>query len=813
MSDFMYTPQQIRPFKYFSQKVLPTVFDDSLSYLELLAKMEKYLNDTIEAVNTDSDAVTELQGLYTTFTETVEGKLAEYKDYMDNYFDNLDVQQEIDAKLDAMVLDGTMSELLAPLVASDVPSAVTAWLNAHPEATTTVQDGAVTTVKLANGAVTTPKIADSNVTTAKLADGSVTTPKIADLNVTEGKLANGSVTEGKLGSGSVTTAKIADGSVNDSKLVQSGGVLDAVEALESAMALRGYADGTVLNADNLTGNPLESSYLYRVAGGSAGVHGGAAKIEVIKGNTLTWNQLVSLTAGSLVSKGVTTTKNVDGTIVFSGTADETGYIGGIAIPNVQGHKYYINGHCSDYEKITFSSQSYGADTGNGAIITNNSTNATWYYAFTVTNETNYDGVTAKPIVIDLTRMFGTGNEPATVAEFEALFQNAYYAYDAGSLLNVNMLGVESMGFNQWDEQWESGTLTTANGTIASDPNKVRSKNFIPILPNTTYYVKALSNVTAYYYDSDGGYIGYVPIARNTQFTPASVDPNVRKMRFTMGSSGSPVTSIAPETVCINVSDPTRNGTYEPYDVHELEIPVSDYFSNGMRSVGSARDTLYKDHYETIIGSVDLGTLAWSISSSGLFQTSGVSSLANLANGDVKCAIYTTIASSNINGPSSANPSPDMVCALSTNGTFYINNLSYTTANTFKTAMSGVMLYYEKKTPTITTITPPLNLTYAVERGGTERVLVDETADAPQSTPPIMSVAYGYDADGVNDRALSMVAPIENGKASTNYAQGSYLVHGGILYRVTSAIASGEEITPGTNVTATTVMAEVVSLTS
>jgi hypothetical protein len=35
--------------------------------------------------------------------------------------------------------------------------------------------------------------------------------------------------------------------------------------------------------------------------------------------------------------------------------------------------------------------------------------------------------------------------------------------------------------------------------------------------------------------------------------------------------------------------------------------------------------------------------------------------------------------------------------------------------------------------------------------------------------------------------------------------------GGKLYRVTTAIAVGETITPGTNVTATTVMAEVLSL--
>lgn len=37
-------------------------------------------------------------------------------------------------------------------------AAITAWLNAHPEATTTVEDGAITTSKVANGAITDSKV-------------------------------------------------------------------------------------------------------------------------------------------------------------------------------------------------------------------------------------------------------------------------------------------------------------------------------------------------------------------------------------------------------------------------------------------------------------------------------------------------------------------------------------------------------------------------------------------------------------------------------------------------------------------------------
>lgn len=61
--------------------------------------------------------------------------------------------------------------------------------------------------------------------------------------------------------------------------------------------------------------------------------------------------------------------------------------------------------------------------------------------------------------------------------------------------------------------------------------------------------------------------------------------------------------------------------------------------------------------------------------------------------------------------------------------------------------------------------------------------------------------------------LANIAPVEYGTASTNYTVGSYLVQNGVFYRVTTAIATGETIKPGTNVTATTVMAEVVRLTA
>ena len=91
------------PFRVFCQKVIPLAFDESMSYLELLYSLLHYLKETvIPAVNNNADAVTELQNLYN-----------ELKSYVDNYFENLDVQEEINNKLDEMAESGQLTDIIA----------------------------------------------------------------------------------------------------------------------------------------------------------------------------------------------------------------------------------------------------------------------------------------------------------------------------------------------------------------------------------------------------------------------------------------------------------------------------------------------------------------------------------------------------------------------------------------------------------------------------------------------------------------------------------------------------------------------------
>ena len=112
------TPQT---FRFWCQKVLPLVYDDSLSYYELLCKVVDYLNNTMEDVNTAVEDVTNLNSAFGSLENHVNASetalLQAYTDlqsYVNTYFNNLDVQEEINNKLDVMASDGTLDALLLP---------------------------------------------------------------------------------------------------------------------------------------------------------------------------------------------------------------------------------------------------------------------------------------------------------------------------------------------------------------------------------------------------------------------------------------------------------------------------------------------------------------------------------------------------------------------------------------------------------------------------------------------------------------------------------------------------------------------------
>lgn len=96
----------LRPFTQFCLSIgaIPSSYKTALTYEEQLLWLCDFLENTvIPTVNQNGLAVSELQELY-----------EELGNYVDNYFTNLDVQEEINKKLDEMATNGDLDNIFQP---------------------------------------------------------------------------------------------------------------------------------------------------------------------------------------------------------------------------------------------------------------------------------------------------------------------------------------------------------------------------------------------------------------------------------------------------------------------------------------------------------------------------------------------------------------------------------------------------------------------------------------------------------------------------------------------------------------------------
>ena len=104
--------------------------------------------------------------------------------------------------------------------------------------------------------------------------------------------------------------------------------------------------------------------------------------------------------------------------------------------------------------------------------------------------------------------------------------------------------VYDTGFNVWDEEWESGDIYAENGQDASNQNIWRTKNYIPVLPSTSYYAYSPTasnkSIRARFYDANKNYIGHAPKSGSTFTDSAFVTPDgAHFMRFAPNNSDIP----------------------------------------------------------------------------------------------------------------------------------------------------------------------------------------------------------------------------------------------------------------------------------
>ena len=114
-------------------------------------------------------------------------------------------------------------------------------------------------------------------------------------------------------------------------------------------------------------------YNFRKVAGTASRIGNHL-FDKLVGGTVSWNQLITFTAGTSTLNGVTYSRSSDGEITLSGTASDVSFLNGSGLYIPKGHKVLIKG-CpvggsanSYYLKDGFVSDINRADIGNGNII-------------------------------------------------------------------------------------------------------------------------------------------------------------------------------------------------------------------------------------------------------------------------------------------------------------------------------------------------------------------------------------------------------------------------------------------------------------
>ena len=492
-----------------------------------------------------------------------------------------------------------------------------------------------------------------------------------------------------------------------------------------------YPSMSVGVADHLAGHdePTPSEFTFRKSGGGA-ILSGNARVQSVKGNSVVWNQK---------SDG----GYVDGErIILLNGGIPKGHIFCMQRTISNGACWYLPSENS-YKYQLAEGESVG-------VFTNTLEVDATYVRLYCTAESGYVRL------IDLTQMFGAGNEPQTIDDFYSRIPQGIdmNAYNEGEVIHMNVDAVKSVGFNQWDEVWEQGQISQSDGSNVASDYHIRSKNFIKVMPGKTYVMVGTFRVI--FYDAEKEFVDWWSVGTIREFT---LPDNVFYVRlYTEGATYN-------HDICINISDAEKDGIYEPYisRMQSLEI-LRKYFPNGMRSAGTAHDEIRYNKatqkWEAVkrIGEVDMGSLMWQLNSDGRFETSFSSARPSVSVtevGGVLCRKYTAASAldtyNGINGISIDNASK-----------IWVRDSAYTDVVSFRAAMQGVILYYELANPIVTEIEEAFNLDYEVWNGGTEQAIADTPTSAFKA-----DIIYGFNAYGVIKELREQIATLQAAIAKMN----------------------------------------------
>lgn len=515
-------------------------------------------------------------------------------------------------------------------------------------------------------------------------------------------------------------------------------------------------------------DPVSAEFTRRTSGGSLSV-GSRAKIGSVKGRTLVWNQMVKNgDFGTGDISGWTKSTGLDvvvdnGVCAMTKTVSGGLYVGQV-VSLIKDHKYFFAFDMNPYnnKNLTFvrdatADEYYGRtaiSSGFGefhrvqqifvAVADKSNAQIRIYDSSTSDFQTTY---VKNVMLIDLTLLGLDYLE--TAEDFAKLYPAEYYpsTYTGNNyanfspfLVNNAASAIKTIGFNQWDEVVESGGINRDTGTNTNNENYNRTKNYIPVLQGTAYYLKAPVAMCVIFYDINKNFISSLPVAAGSVF---STPRNAAYLRFR--NNGSATWPKYNHDICLNLSySGSRNGEYQRYWENSLALNLTTItgkaggdsvviFPDGMKSVGSVYDELTKTTATKRIGVVDAGELAWTYNSN---NTRFYAQLPTAKmGGKILCLGYTSVSASAILSQDKTIAISGVAHSLMLNDTSFDGDAAALTL-----ALAGMKIYYELDEPEVYTLDSPLSLSYRVDSFGTEERL---PADTPSelSAPIRIEVSY------------------------------------------------------------------------
>lgn len=233
-----------------------------------------------------------------------------------------------------------------------------------------------------------------------------------------------------------------------------------INNLRKKVDLKSFADGyyesmRVGTADNLTskGDATEELIMSRKAGGDNQIEDGSASIKRIKGYSVISNQIFTSVEKDQTTNGVHLVTN-DNVVRVTGTAtEETSFtVGSINLTTRGTHKILMKGINGDSESsFRIFLDYYGFISSSSPIFSVNETKditVTIRIAngCSINNEFNFQ-------FIDLTQMFGSGNEPSTPDDFakrlgySSIDDVPYISYNEGEIVSSFAEGIKTSSRN------------------------------------------------------------------------------------------------------------------------------------------------------------------------------------------------------------------------------------------------------------------------------------------------------------------------------------------------------------------------------